>query len=103
MKAGVTLGKIWVVYGRAIVYNVGMQTITLYTKLDCSLCDKAYQILLDIAFDVPLEIDVIDITHTHTNVDANYATRIPVISLAGSNTELGWPFTAEDIKTYLKQ
>ena len=92
-----------VVYGRAIVYNVGMQTVTLYTKLDCSLCDKAYQILLDIAFDVPLEIDVIDITHTHTNVDANYATRIPVIALAGSDTELGWPFTAEDIKAYLKQ
>lgn len=98
-----TFVKNRVVCSLAIVYNGGMQKIILYTKLDCSLCDKAYQILLDIAFDQPLDIDVIDITHTHTNVDANYATRIPVIALAGNGAELGWPFTAEDIKAFLKQ
>ena len=80
-----------------------MEKVTLYTKLDCSLCDKAYQILLDVTFDMPLEIDVIDITHIH-NGDActNYVTRIPVIAIAGKDRELDWPFTAEDIKAYLK-
>ena len=86
-----------------MVYNGGMEKVTLYTKLDCSLCDKAYQILLDVTFDMPLEIDIVDITHIHNGeVNANYATRIPVIAIASKDSELDWPFTAEDLKAYLK-
>ncbi len=80
-----------------------MEKVTLYTKLDCSLCDKAYQILLDVTFDMPLEIDIVDITHMHnSHVNTSYATRIPVIAMASKDKELNWPFTAEDIKAYLK-
>ncbi|GAB4445336.1 MAG: glutaredoxin family protein [Anaerolineae bacterium] len=81
-------------------YNSGMQTVTLYTKLDCSLCDKAYKILLSVAFEIPLEIDVVDITHAHNNLEANYGTRIPVVALANGD-ELNWPFSAQDVKSRL--
>ena len=86
-----------------LCYNRRMQKVLLYTKLDCSLCDKAYQMLLDLAFDIPLEIDIIDISHAHNNLETAYDTRIPVIALDRLGTELEWPFTSEDIKLYLKQ
>jgi hypothetical protein len=80
-----------------------MQKVTLYTKLDCSLCDKAYQMLLDLAFDMPLEIDIIDISHPHNNLETRYGTRIPVIAHDQVETELEWPFTPTSIKLYLSQ
>ena len=87
-----------------MVYNRGMKTVILYTKLECPLCDKAYNILLNLAIDNPLEIDVIDITHPHNNIDADkYLTRIPVIARADLETELEWPFTLEEVQSYLRQ
>jgi glutaredoxin len=79
-------------------YNFAMQTITLYTKLNCSLCDKAYKILLAVAVQIPLEIDVIDIVQN--NLEDKYGTRIPVVGLPNGD-ELNWPFTVRDIKTGL--
>lgn len=86
-----------------LCYNSRMQKVTLFTKLDCSLCDTAYQMLLDLAFDIPLEIDIIDISHPHNNLEDSYGIRIPVLAIDSVETELEWPFTAEDIKLFLKQ
>ena len=77
-----------------------MQRLIFYTKLNCPLCDEAYQILMNLALDVPLEIDIIDIAHS-PNLQADYKNRIPVIALPGAKTELNWPFTHNDIKVYL--
>lgn len=79
-----------------------MKKVTLYTKLNCHLCMDAYRLLMEVACEIPLEIDVVDITHSH-NADAtsNYATRIPVVALPETNTELGWPFTFSELKAYL--
>jgi len=79
-----------------------MQKVTFYTKLNCGLCDKAYLMLMQVALDVPLEIDIIHITHAHNRLSGKYDERIPVIALPGASTELDWPFTIEDIKAYLK-
>jgi hypothetical protein len=77
-----------------------MHRVTLYTKLDCSLCDEAYRVLLDMALDTPLEIDVVDITHAHSNLKEQYRARIPVLAL-DNGVELDWPFSARDITSRL--
>lgn len=79
-----------------------MQYVTFYTKLNCSLCDQAYQMLMDLAFDLPLKIDILDITHTHNNVEEAYAHRIPVIAVSHRDTELEWPFTPAELQSFLK-
>jgi hypothetical protein len=79
-----------------------MKKVTLYTKLDCYLCDEGYQMLLDVACDIPLKIEVVDITHEHNkNIKPLYAERIPVLTNPNTKTELDWPFTPKDIKAYL--
>ncbi|MCB0191931.1 MAG: glutaredoxin family protein [Anaerolineae bacterium] len=72
-----------------------------YTKLNCPACDEAYNMLVTVALDIPLEIDVLDITHPHNGLEAVYAKRIPVIVAPDRNQELTWPFSIEDIKFYL--
>jgi len=79
-----------------------MEKLTFYTRLNCHLCEEAYRLLVMVALDIPLEIDVIDITHNHNEaIRAVYAHRIPVISKSGAGTELAWPFTADDLRAYL--
>ena len=79
-----------------------MQKVTFYTKLNCGLCDEAYLMLMQVAVDVLLEIDIIDITHSHNRLGHKYDERIPVIALSGADKELDWPFTKDDIEAYLK-
>ena len=79
-----------------------MKKVTLYTKLDCHLCVDAYHLLVDVAFDMPLEIDVVDITHSHnTDLHVRYAMRIPVVTTPNADQELDWPFTYDELKAYL--
>jgi hypothetical protein len=80
----------------------GMKKVIFYTKLNCRLCLDGYRLLLEVACDVPLEIDVVDITHSH-NADCRtlYAGRIPVVKLPETETDLGWPFTLAELKAYL--
>jgi hypothetical protein len=77
-----------------------MQNVILYTKANCGLCDQAYRILLELTGDIPLRIDLVDITR-NDRVHAKYMERIPVLARPDIDAELNWPFTAEDIKIYL--
>lgn len=79
-----------------------MEKVVLYTKLGCPLGEEAYLMLLELTGDIPMEIDIVDITHSHNNHLVNqYAHRIPVLASPGRNAELEWPFTQADIRTYL--
>lgn len=79
-----------------------MQKITFYTKLDCHLCDEAYRLLMDIAYDIPLNIDVVDVTYTgNREIATQYATRVPVLARPDAETELAWPFTSDEVRAYL--
>ena len=78
-----------------------MQKINFYTKLNCHLCDQAYLLLMEVALEHTLEIDVVDITHAHNQLEAKYGERIPVIAIPEADTELSWPFTGDDIRAYL--
>ena len=77
-----------------------MQNVILYTKVNCGLCDQAYQILLNLAYDTPLRIDLVDITQNN-RIHTKYMERIPVLAKPHTEKELNWPFTAEDVKLYL--
>jgi thiol-disulfide isomerase/thioredoxin len=79
-----------------------MKTLLFYTKLGCSDCEAAHRLLMELAFDLPLEIDMIDVTHAHNqNIRDTYSNRIPVIVNPKADTELDWPFTTEQVKAYL--
>ena len=79
-----------------------MQTVIFYTKLNCSECDEAYRLLMDLTYDTPLEIDMIDVTHAHNyELKLKYENRIPVITTPHAKTELQWPFNIAEIKAYL--
>lgn len=76
--------------------------MTLYTKLGCHLCEEAYRRLFEVACDLPLKIDMVDITLPHNRaIHDKYFIRIPVLALAGRQDELNWPFAVEDIVAYL--
>ena len=77
-----------------------MQNVILYTKVNCGLCDQAYQILLNLAYDTPLRIDLVDITQNN-RIHTKYMERIPVLARPKIRAELNWPFTAEDVKIFL--
>ncbi len=80
-----------------------MEKIFFYTKLNCHLCDEAYEILLEVIHDISLQIDVVDIAlSAKKDLMARYGERVPVISKPGAINELDWPFTAADIKAYLQ-
>ena len=79
-----------------------MEKIIFYTKLNCHLCDEAYEILLEVINDIPLQIDVVDVgLSTKKDLMARYRERIPVIGKPGATDELSWPFTVADIRVYL--
>ena len=78
-----------------------MKQVKFYTKLNCSACDTAYQMLVIVALYIPLEIDILDITHPHNGLEAAYAELIPVIAVTDLKQELVWPFSLDDIKAYL--
>ena len=79
-----------------------MKHITLYTKLDCHLCEEAYQVLFSLFDDISMNINVVDIARTNNQAtQKEYGVRIPVLAQPDRPDELDWPFTANDIKAYL--
>ncbi len=79
-----------------------MEKVILYTKLNCHLCQDVYMMLMEITLDIPLEIDLVDITHAHnSHIRAKYTDRIPVLARPQSEVELEWPFTMADIRAFL--
>jgi hypothetical protein len=79
-----------------------MVKVILYTKLNCHLCQEAYLMLMELTLDIPLEIDLVDITHAHnSHLNHKYTDRIPVLGRPDHSRELDWPFTPADIKAYI--
>lgn len=59
-----------------------MNKITLYSKTDCPLCDKAEKLLRKLQREFRYEMEVIDITQDEA-VFERYCLEIPVIALDG--------------------
>ncbi|WP_395376497.1 glutaredoxin family protein [Marinicella sp. W31] len=69
-----------------------MKELTLYSRIECPLCEYAESMLLTLG----ISYRTIDIDEK-TELMQQYHTRIPVI--ANAVQELGWPFDEQQIQT----
>jgi len=67
-----------------------MNSIVLYSTLDCHLCEQALA-LIEPMLSADLVLTVVDISDSDALIE-RYGVRIPVIVRTDTGTELGWPF-----------
>ena len=70
-------------------------TLKLYTRPDCSLCDKAQALLAEGGFGNSYEL--VDI-ETDLELLERYGNQIPVLFNPDSGQKLTWPFTASQVR-----
>ncbi|HTN32674.1 MAG TPA: glutaredoxin family protein [Marinobacter sp.] len=75
--------------------------LLFYTTSQCHLCDLAEALLVSTPMAVPVPVDAIDIAQSEELV-ARYGTRIPVLRRSDTGAELGWPFTRDQLLTFLQ-
>jgi hypothetical protein len=75
--------------------------LLFYTTSQCHLCDLAEALLVSTPMPVPIPVDAIDIAQSEDLV-ARYGTRIPVLRRTDTDAELGWPFTRDQLLTFLQ-
>lgn len=75
----------------------GHPEFVLFSRSDCHLCDIAAELL---------EAENIHWVMKNIETDicliSRYGTRIPVLFRPGTGAELGWPFTAEDLRKFVE-
>lgn len=74
--------------------------LVLYTGPDCHLCDLAKR-ELEILNNLSIDVELINI-RKNTEHYHLYATRIPVLQRKDNSQELGWPFSAEQIRSFIE-
>lgn len=76
-----------------------MTSITLYSTLDCHLCEQALA-LLEPLLAAEWELEYVDISDNEALID-RYGLRIPVVLRADTGAELGWPFDTRGLLQFL--
>lgn len=76
-----------------------MSEVILYSRPDCHLCDEAERLLSRVAPERAVRI--VDIEDDLRLID-RYGIRVPVLRLEATGEELGWPFDAEGLATFLE-
>ncbi len=75
---------------------------TLYGTSACHLCELAEELLVDLGRDNPgVAFEKVDISGSDALFE-RYGLRIPVLRDAGGR-ELGWPFTAGQLREFIDQ
>jgi glutaredoxin len=75
-----------------------MTELTLYTREGCHLCERAAELVEQVAPTVRLvEVDI----EGDPELEARYGLRIPVLKRRGRGAELGWPFSPQDLEALL--
>lgn len=75
--------------------------LILFGTSACHLCEQAEEILAALKAQRPkLNLEHIDIAENPQWQDA-YATRIPVLYHAKTQSELGWPFNKHNVITFI--
>lgn len=73
----------------------------LYSSEGCHLCEQAYALCYPL---IGKDIIVVDIVNDDSGNDAlveKYAMHIPVLKRSDNGQELFWPFTSEQIETFI--
>ncbi len=74
------------------------QKIILYTRPDCHLCELVHPMLE--AGGIPwYPVDI----ESDLELSKKYGIRIPVLYRKDTNSELFWPFTAEDVNAFVEE
>ncbi len=73
--------------------------LTLYSTLDCHLCEQAASLFTQIID--TFELEHIDIAGSEELVE-KYGIRIPVVKSESGN-ELGWPFDLEMLQLFIHE
>lgn len=75
-----------------------MESLTLYTRPDCHLCDDAEELLCSVAPEfVLVKVDIED----DLALLERYGLKIPVLQRSGDAAELAWPFDAAGLRRFL--
>ncbi|MCW8978833.1 MAG: glutaredoxin family protein [Marinobacter sp.] len=75
--------------------------LLFYTTSQCHLCELAEALLASTPMPEPIPVDVVDIAQSEELVE-RYGTRIPVLRRNDTGVELDWPFTRDDLLTFLQ-
>jgi hypothetical protein len=75
--------------------------LLFYTTSQCHLCELAEALLVKTPMPEPIPVDVVDIAQSEDLVE-RYGTRIPVLKRNDTGAELDWPFTRDDLLTFLQ-
>lgn len=73
-----------------------MKQLILFTTSHCHLCEQAETILMDLKAEHAINWIAVEISNDDHLTDL-YGIRIPVIKCIDNQTELNWPFSANDI------
>lgn len=79
----------------------GVGEFVVYSTIGCHLCDVAMGIVNACALLDGATVCSLDIGEDN-NLIREYGIRIPVIRHVQSGMELGWPFDAEQLHTWVK-
>jgi hypothetical protein len=73
--------------------------INFYTTLGCHLCEQALAMLKSLAMDITIvEVEIAD----DASLLEKYALIIPVVGVAKTEREIGWPFSAEQLERFIE-
>ena len=75
-----------------------MADFVLFGTEACHLCEEAEQLIHNASLSFEKH-DIID----DAQLQRRYAVRIPVLSHTDSGRELGWPFSAEQLREFVSQ
>ncbi|MGB2832802.1 MAG: glutaredoxin family protein [Methylotenera sp.] len=75
--------------------------LLLYTTSHCHLCEQAESMLCALSTQVDLDLTRIEIAEDEVLLTL-YGTKIPVIKRQDNNLELGWPFAAVELKSFIQ-
>lgn len=78
-----------------------MISLQLFSTSGCHLCELAKQQLDELAAQIPLICEEIEIADSEALVEL-YGLRIPVVRELGSGREIGWPFDPAQLEIFLQ-
>ena len=78
-----------------------MTQLVLYTTSHCHLCEQALTLLINLKQQYAISWLTKEISEDDDLIE-KYGIRIPVIQRIDNQSELNWPFSAEDIVMLIK-
>lgn len=78
------------------------KALILYTTLGCSLCEKAKEVAWPILAQRQLTMRPVDIAEDE-RLSELFGWSIPVVGLGDTSDVLCWPFTGEELDSWLQE